>query len=80
MAKTRLPNWDQYWSKFHDLKALQLCYLNLDETLADIENKFDCKLMSGDHYLIIEALEERIETLKSQSSNKSSDMQGDLFE
>ena len=80
MANTRLPNWGQYWSKHRDLKLLQLKYLNLDETLHELEIEFDCKLLSGDHYLIIDALEERIELLKSQSSSDSPHQQGDLFE
>jgi len=47
--------------------------------LKAIEKEYNCKLMSGDQLMIIEALEERIEQLKNDMIIKPG-LQGDLFE
>lgn len=80
MSHSKLPNWQKYWSKINNINELQLKSSEIDETLKNIENEFNCKLMSGDHLLIIEALENRIEELKSQLTIHKSGIQADLFE
>jgi len=80
MSSSKLPDWQKYWVKFRDINELQLKSSNIDDTLKNIEKEFDCKLMSGDHLLIIEALENRIEELKSQLNIHRSGIQADLFE
>ncbi len=80
MSYSKLPDWQKYWSKFKDINELQLRSSDIDETLKSIEKEFDCKLMSGDHLLIIEALENRIEEVKNRLSNHKSGIQADLFE
>jgi len=80
MSHSKLPNWQKYWSKISDINELQLKSSDIDETLRNIEKEFDCKLMSGDHLLIIEALENRIEEIKSQLTIQKSGIQADLFD
>ena len=80
MSHSKLPDWQKYWSKINDINVLQLKSSEIDETLRNIEKEFDCKLMSGDHLLIIEALENRIEELKNQLTIQKSGIQADLFD
>ena len=65
MSKKMVMNWETYWSQFDDLELLQCKSVNLDDTLVEIQQKLDRKLLSGDHWQIIDSLEERIEELDS---------------
>jgi len=64
MSKTKMADWETYWSQFDDLNLLQSKSSNLDDTLVEIQQKFDRKLLSGDQLQIIGTLEERIEELE----------------
>ncbi len=64
MSKTKMTDWETYWSQFDDLNLLQSKSSNLDDTLVEIQQKFDRKLLSGDQLQIIGTLEERIEELE----------------
>ncbi len=79
MQYKTLPDWQKYWAKIKDIQQLQYKSRQIDETLKAIEQEFNCKLVSGDQLLIIEALEERIGELKQELSARSG-MQGDLFD
>lgn len=59
-----MTNWETNWSQFDDLDLLQCKSLNLDDTLVEIQQKLDRKLLSGDHWQIIDSLEDRIEELE----------------
>ena len=80
VAKTKPQDWHAYWGKYQDVTFLQERSQNLDETLSDIENEFGIKLLSGDHILIISALEDRIEELESLPAHADAEgVQGELF-
>ncbi|HPG39031.1 MAG TPA: hypothetical protein PLP19_09250 [bacterium] len=79
MQYKSLPDWQKYWAKIIDIQHLQNKSRQIDETLKAIEKEFNCKLMSGDQLMIIEALEERIEQLKNDKNIKPG-LQGELFE
>lgn len=64
MSKTKMTDWETYWSQFDDLNLLQSKSSNLDDTLVEIQQKLDRKLLSGDQLQIIVSLEERIEELE----------------
>jgi len=59
-----MTDWETYWSQFDDLNLLQSKSSNLDDTLVEIQQKLDRKLLSGDQLQIIVSLEERIEELE----------------
>jgi hypothetical protein len=80
MPKSRLPGWGSYWTKYSDLNLLRKRYSNLDVTFKMLEKEFDCKLMSGDHMLIIAGLEDRIEELRNTLVAQSAGVQVELFE
>ena len=79
MQHRKFPDWNSYWAKYSNVSLLENKSSNLDETLQEIENEFQVKLLSGDHLLIISALEDRIEELTNQLSNLNSGIQADLF-
>lgn len=56
--------WNKYWEKYDDLEELDHMSEDIDSTLQGIELGLNRKLLSGDHLLIISALEERIEELE----------------
>lgn len=60
-----VTSWQTFWEKYDDPDILIQKSENLDATLRDIESSINRKLLSGDHLLIIAALEERIEELES---------------
>ena len=80
MAKQALPNWEKYWAKFHDREELLDIADNIDDQLLRIEKEFDVKLVSGDHLMLIDALEERIDDLEKLAVAKDSPLQASLFE
>lgn len=51
---------------------------NFDDTLDHLEKEMGERLLSGDHILIIEALENRIEDLEN-SQPVDTEAQGELF-
>jgi hypothetical protein len=80
MAKQALPNWDRYWAKFHDRDELLDIADNIDDQLLHIEKEYGVKLLSGDHILILEALDERIDDLEKLAVAKESPLQASLFD
>ncbi len=80
MAKQALPNWDRYWAKFHDRDELLDIADNIDDQLVRIEKEYGVKLLSGDHFMLIDALEERIDNLEKLAMAKDSPLQASLFE
>jgi hypothetical protein len=59
--------WNKYWEKYDDLEELDQMSDDIDSTLQGIELGLNRKLLSGDHLLIISALEERIEELEAMA-------------
>ena len=59
--------WNKYWEKYDDLEELDQMSSDIDSTLQGIEMGLNRKLLSGDHLLIISALEERIEELEAMA-------------
>ncbi len=57
--------WNKYWEKYENLEELDHMSDDIDSTLQGIELGLNRKLLSGDHLLIISALEERIEELEA---------------
>ncbi|MBN1541819.1 hypothetical protein JW992_06705 [candidate division KSB1 bacterium] len=79
MTQNKLPEWSVYWSRYNDADLLQKMSSDMDDTLRRIEAEFNCKLLSGDHLMIIDALEERIEELENARRTNPVDVQGELF-
>jgi hypothetical protein len=79
VAQNKLPDWKVYWNQHDNIEALHKMMLEMDDTLRRIEAEFSCKLLSGDHLLIIDALEERIDELESAKSANPVGVQGELF-
>ena len=80
MAKKLLPDWEKYWANFKDAHVLRDKAENLDETLRMIENEFAVKLMSGDHLMLLSALEDRIVNLEKEEKALKGVVQAELFE
>ena len=80
MAKKLLPDWEKYWANFKDLNVLYEKDANLDDTLQLIEKEFAVKLMSGDHLMLLSALENRIDQLVMEEKILKGVEQADLFE
>jgi len=80
MAKSSLPDWEEYWANFKDLEVLRAKAADLDDTLQLIEKEFAAKLMSGDHLMLLSALEDRIEELEKEEKIVKGVVQTDLFE
>ena len=80
MAKQALPNWDRYWAKFHDRNELLEIADDIDDQLIRIEKEFGVKLVSGDHMMLMDALEERIDDLEKLKVAKDSPLQASLFD
>lgn len=80
MKKNGLPDWEKYWSNFNDKEQLLYKSDNLDETLQLLEQEFDTKLLSGDHMLILDALDYRINELERMETSKKNAMQTSLFD
>lgn len=80
MAKSSLPDWEKYWANFKDLDVLRAKAGNLDDTLQFIEKEFAIKLMSGDHLMLLSALEDRIEELEKEDKVLKGVVQTNLFE
>ena len=80
MAKKKLPDWDKYWTNFKDLNVLKYKAANLDETLQLIEKEFAVKLLSGDHLMLLSAMEDRIEHLENQEKTLKGVVQTNLFD
>ena len=59
--------WNKYWEKYYDLEELTQMSDDIDSTLRAIELEQRRKLLSGDHLLIISALEDRIEELEESA-------------
>ena len=80
MSRQALPNWDKYWARFHDRDELLNIADNIDDLLLRIEKEYSVKLLSGDHMMLIDALEERIDDLEKLAAAKESPLQASLFE
>ena len=80
MAKTHLPDWEKYWANFKDLNVLRTKSANLDDTLQLIEKEFATKLLSGDHLMLLSAMEDRIEELEKEEKASKGVVQTDLFD
>ena len=80
MSRDALPDWEKYWANFKDLGLLRSKIANLDETLLSIEKEFDAKLLSGDHMLLLDALEDRIDELERVERADKSVVQQELFQ
>ena len=80
MSKHILPKWEKYWANFTDLAVLRAKAANLDDTLQLIEKEFSVKLMSGDHLMLLAALEDRIEELEKTEKALKGVGQTNLFE
>ncbi|MBN1481779.1 hypothetical protein EH223_05500 [candidate division KSB1 bacterium] len=80
MYKHTLPDWEKYWANFDDKNLLLQKADNLDETLQLIEKEFDKKLLSGDHMMILDALDDRIDELNRIETAKRTVVQTNLFE
>ena len=80
MVKSSLPDWGKYWSNFNDVQLLKHKAANLDETLQLIEKEFDTKLLSGDHMLLLDALDDRIDELERLNKAQKAAVQTNLFE
>ncbi len=78
MARKNLTDWQQYWSKYSNVHELKKMAANFDDTLDHLEKELGERLLSGDHILIIEALENRIETLENRQP-VDAENQGELF-
>lgn len=57
--------WNKYWEKYENLEELNHMCEDIDSTLQAIELGLNRKLLSGDHMLIISALEKRINKLET---------------
>ena len=80
MQKNSLPDWEKYWANFKDLRVLRSKSANLDETLQLIEKEFATKLLSGDHLLLLDALDNRIEEMERLEKAQKGAVQAELFE
>lgn len=80
MSRQALPNWEKYWAKFQDRDELLDIVDNIDDQLIRIEKEYGVKLLSGDHLMLIDALEERIDDLEKLAVAKDSPLQASLFE
>jgi len=80
MNRQALPNWEKYWSKYHNREELLDLAENIDNTLLHIEKEFGVKLLSGDHMMLLDALDERIDDLEKLSAAKESPLQTSLFD
>lgn len=80
MSRQALPNWDKYWARFHDRDELLDIADNIDDLLVRIEKEYGVKLLSGDHMMLIDALEERIGDLEKLAVAKESPLQASLFD
>ncbi len=80
MSRQALPNWDKYWARFHDRDELLNIADNIDDQLVRIEKEYGVKLLSGDHMMLIDALEERIDDLEKLATAKESPLQASLFD
>ena len=79
MTRLFRNDWSGYWARIDDPALLQKKSTNIDQTLREIEEELDIKLLSGDQMQVIEALEER---LKEVSKRRKPVVSGqiDLFE
>lgn len=80
MYKNTLPDWEKYWANFQDRNLLLYKADNLDETLQLIEKEFNTKLLSGDHIMILDALDDRIDELERVETVQRKVVQTNLFE
>ena len=78
MKHAQYNDWNAYWAEFNNLDELQKKYDNLDETLISLAKECNTKLLTGDHLLIIEALENRIEQLQKMTIWPDSKESGQL--
>ncbi|MBD3384244.1 hypothetical protein GF407_04880 [candidate division KSB1 bacterium] len=78
MARKNLSEWQAYWSRYSNIQELKKMAANFDDTLDHLENEMGERLLSGDHILIIEALENRIVDLEN-SQPVDTEAQGELF-
>jgi len=76
MSHNRIPDWNRYWAAYKDLNVLERKSQDLDLTLRDLETEFECKFLSGDHLLIVSALEARIAELQAV---EKTGIQSELF-
>jgi predicted kinase len=78
VARKNLTEWQAYWSRYSNIQELKQMAANFDDTLDHLEKEMGERLLSGDHILIIEALENRIEDLEN-SQPVDTEAQGELF-
>jgi hypothetical protein len=79
MNKIFRNNWVDYWARFSDAALLQRKSANIDSTLLEIEKELDIKLLSGDQLQVIDALEERLKSVKKRGKTSNA-LQTSLFE
>ncbi len=80
MSKLALPDWEKYWAQYQNRDELLELAENIDDTLQHIEKEFGVKLLSGDHMMLIDALDERIDDLEKIAAAKESPLQTSLFD
>ncbi len=66
MSRLFRNDWPGYWARFDDPALLQHKSMNIDQTLREIEEELDIKLLSGDQIQVIEALEERLKEMSKR--------------
>ena len=79
MNKLFRNNWADYWARFSDVGLLQGKSANIDSTLLEIEKELGIKLLSGDQLQVIDALEERLKSVKKRGKTSNA-LQTSLFE
>jgi len=76
-------NWENYWSNYKNVNELKELSEDMDSLLLDLEKEMGVKLLARDHFQIIDALENRIDTLEDLTQQKAdaekNSHQGELF-
>ena len=73
-----MTDWKAYLAKYKTAELVKMS-MDIDNTLASIEQEKGIKLLSGDHLQIIAALDERLEELEATASTNQNSAQGELF-